>query len=67
MLISRNIEPSCAYCAHGAALGRDEVACVKYGIMSVTGSCGAFLYEPTKRVPAVMPKIKPVDLSVGEE
>ena len=51
MLFNRNIEPSCSYCRFAAALGHDEYACSKRGIMSGLGSCGSFRYEPTKRQP----------------
>ena len=54
MLFSRNIEPSCAYCRFGTALGNSEVACVKRGIMAGFGFCGAFRYEPTKREPQAL-------------
>ena len=47
----RNIEPSCAYCIFGVSLGHGDIACIKRGIMSVEGRCGAFCYEPTKRKP----------------
>ena len=57
MLFDRNIEPSCAYCSYGTNLGDDEIACTKRGIMAVFGNCGAFRYEPTKRVPEVRPKL----------
>jgi len=33
------------------SLGFGEVACSKRGIMSDNGNCGAFKYEPTKRIP----------------
>jgi len=51
MLFDRNIDPCCEYCRHGSALGNHEIACVKHGIMSISGSCRHFVYEPTKRVP----------------
>ena len=51
MLFRKNIQPSCAYCKHGMSLGFGEIACSKRGIMSDEGKCGAFRYEPTKRVP----------------
>jgi len=57
MLFDRKIEPSCAYCSYGTALGNDEVMCIKRGIMAGHGSCGAFHYEPTKRVPEVKPSL----------
>ncbi|MCL2226832.1 MAG: hypothetical protein FWB97_04305 [Oscillospiraceae bacterium] len=54
MLFNRNIEPSCAYCRFSSALGRDEFACSKRGIMTSECSCSSFRYEPTKRVPEPM-------------
>ena len=57
MLFDRDIPPSCTYCRFGRALGSDEIACVKRGIEDVSGFCGAFNYEPTKRIPRRMPKI----------
>ena len=63
MLFERNIEPSCAYCSYGTSLGYDKVACIKRGNMGSYGSCGAFRYEPTKRVPETTPKINETGLS----
>jgi hypothetical protein len=63
MLFNRNIEPSCEYCQYGTALGFDEIACIKRGIMTSSGSCGAFRYEPTKRVPQALPSLKPSGLT----
>jgi len=51
LLFRRNIEPSCAYCKHGASLGFGDIACSRRGIMTEEGKCGAFHYEPTKRKP----------------
>jgi hypothetical protein len=45
----------CAYCRYGSSLGEDEIVCKKHGIVSAFGSCGAFRYEPTKRMPEVSP------------
>jgi len=58
MLFDRKIEPGCAYCSFSAALGADEIACVKRGIMNGYGSCGGFRYEPTKRMPRSLPDLK---------
>jgi len=62
MLFSRKIEPSCAYCRFGTALGYDEFICSKRGIMAGYGFCGSFLYEPTKREPEPAPNMKIVSL-----
>lgn len=58
MLFQRHIEPSCTYCFYGTDLGYDAIACVKRGIMAGYGSCGSFRYEPTKRVPEIVPALK---------
>ena len=63
MLFDRNIEPSCAYCRYSTALGRNEYACVKNGVMGGDGFCGAFRYEPIKRVPPVLPSVYQAILS----
>ena len=63
MLFNRNIEPSCTYCRFGVALGYDEYVCAMRGIVSGSGFCSAFCYEPTKREPDVMPMYKSPELS----
>ena len=51
-LFRSKIDPRCAYCRYGTALiGRDEVGCVRHGIMSASGRCRRFRYDPFKRVP----------------
>ena len=54
MLFDPNIEPSCSYCRYGFDLGRNEIACEKFGIMNGASSCKSFRYESTKRVPQVL-------------
>lgn len=51
MLFKKDIEPRCAYCKRGAVLDEDRVMCMKKGIVSPTGSCRKFKYDPLKRVP----------------
>jgi len=63
MLFDNNIEPSCSYCRYGSAIGRNEYACEKHGIMFGYGFCGAFLYEPTKRIPTALPSLNSFGLS----
>ena len=67
MLFDQGIEPSCSYCRYGVSLGLSEVACSKRGIMSGTGSCGTFRYEPTKRVPELFPDLKPSEQFTEED
>jgi len=63
LLFDKKIEPSCSYCRYGTALGCDEVACIRRGIMSASGSCGAFRYEPTKREPQASPSLNPTEFT----
>jgi len=63
MLFNRDIEPSCSYCLYGTGIGDNLIACKKRGIMSESGSCGAFRYEPTKRDPEISPELKVTGLS----
>jgi len=63
MLFSRNIEPNCSYCDYGTALGVNEIACLKRGIMEAFGSCWMFRYEPTKRVPGASSALKASELN----
>lgn len=51
MLFRKKMEPSCAYCAHGARLGEDTVLCAKKGLRTPEGSCRKFRYDPCKRIP----------------
>ena len=50
-LFRKDIEPRCAYCARGSRIGEDEVACVKRGVVACAEHCGAFQYDPLKRIP----------------
>ena len=56
-LVDENVEPKCTYCCHGKSLGNDEVACVRRGIMSSSGYCRGFRYEPTKREPRAVQRL----------
>lgn len=60
MLFSKDIQPRCIYCQRGVRLGEDKVMCLKKGIVTATGQCRRFKYDPLKRVP---PRSKILDLS----
>ena len=51
MLFQKDIEPRCAYCKRGTPLDGEQVICIRRGIVSPTGSCRRFKYDPLKRVP----------------
>ncbi len=51
MLFNKKIEPSCAYCSHGARVDDDSVICDRKGIVRPWGKCFRFDYDPLKRVP----------------
>jgi len=54
MLFNENIEPCCSYCRYGKQLGNKEIVCIRRGIMSSSGHCRMFRYEPTKREPCAI-------------
>ena len=51
MLVEKDIDPRCAYCQRGTPLEDGRVMCVKKGIVSASGACRRFRYDPLKRVP----------------
>lgn len=62
-LFQTSIEPRCAYCAKGHILNPGQVACPKRGVMSSGSHCGAFRYDPLKRVPPRPAKLSQPDFS----
>ncbi|MCI2057896.1 MAG: hypothetical protein LKJ80_01670 [Oscillibacter sp.] len=50
-LFRKDMDPRCAYCEKGRQINDREVACLKRGVVPVEGHCGAFRYDPLKRVP----------------
>ena len=51
MLFRKKVDPRCAYCDKAVPVNDSQVACVKRGIVPVEDHCGAFRYDPLKRVP----------------
>ncbi len=51
MLFDRNIEPRCAYCKRGEVVDDEQIICIKKGMVSPSGACRSFRYDPLKRVP----------------
>ena len=51
MLFRKHIDPRCAYCVHGTTISESQVACVKRGVVQAQDRCGAFRYEPLRRIP----------------
>ncbi len=66
MLFRKDIDPRCAYCARGSRIGEDKVACVKKGIVAPEHSCGAFAYDPLRRVPPRPLKLDTEKLNEGD-
>lgn len=64
MLFRKRIEKSCQYCSHGARLNDEQILCVKKGVVTATGKCRKFCYDPCKRIP---PKPKAKDFSQYDE
>lgn len=50
MLFEKNIDPRCAYCQWATPLDEGELMCVKKGIVTCSGSCRRFRYDPLKRL-----------------
>ena len=42
MLLRKDIEPRCAYCAKGSAISDREVACSRKGVVAAEYHCGRF-------------------------
>ena len=59
-LFQKKIEPRCTYCAHGRAMGEDQVVCPKKGVMAAGSHCRSFKYDPLKREPP-----RPAKFDVG--
>lgn len=51
MIFRKNIEPRCAYCAHGEQLDEEHAVCLKKGVVSLGCHCRSFRYDPLKRTP----------------
>lgn len=51
MLFRKGIEPRCAYCAKGKQLDEDRVLCLRAGVVGAGFHCGAFRYDPLRRMP----------------
>lgn len=64
MLFRKKILRSCSYCAYGTKIDDEQVLCCKKGLVSITGKCRKFVYDPCKRVP---PKAKALDFSKYDE
>ncbi len=62
-LFRKNIEKHCAYCAHGARISEDQVACEYKGIVDASGHCFRFSYDPLRRVPPRPAALKPKQYS----
>lgn len=52
MLFNKKMEPSCSYCRNGSIISNTEVVCRRRGIVSKSGACPKFWYDPLKRQPA---------------
>ena len=62
-LFQTAIEPRCAYCARGRELDPGQIVCPKKGVMSAGSHCGAFRYDPLKRVPPRPAKLSTANLN----
>lgn len=58
MLFRKGIKACCAYCSRGTQFSKDQILCIKRGVVSRTYACWKFKYDPCKRIP---PKAKALD------
>jgi hypothetical protein len=60
MLFRKRIKACCAYCSRGTRLSKDQILCIKRGVVSHSYACGKFIYDPCKRIP---PRAKALNFS----
>ena len=69
-ICGEHVPPACEYCAHGRlGASRENIYCLKCGIMELSDSCGKFLYDPMRRKPRLLPKQKkytPADFTIDD-
>ena len=62
----QNIEIMCRYCELAEKMFEESIVlCAKHGVVSATGSCRSFAYDPLKRVPPkeiTVPKLEYIDI-----
>ena len=51
MLYREDIEGCCEYCRYSRPMGDGEAVCERRGIVSVSGCCRRFRYDPLRRIP----------------
>lgn len=63
-LFGTNVEPACAYCAHGFwASDHQMILCAKKGVVAPHYHCRKYVYAPLKRVPKKAPRLPEYDKS----
>lgn len=50
-LFGNKIHPACQYCTEAMQQMKENVLCIKKGIVSPNYSCKKFVYDPLKRIP----------------
>lgn len=52
MIFSKSTDPMCCYCEKGILMQNTKyVICKKKGIVSSSGQCRSYIYDPLKRTP----------------
>ena len=51
MLFRKNMPRSCSYCKWGTKLEKQQILCIKKGVVSDSFACRKFVYDPCKRLP----------------
>lgn len=61
MIFRKNLEPACIYCRRSEPLSDENVICRRRGIVPHYGSCRKFAYDPCKRHPERVRKLRVPD------
>lgn len=51
MLFRKDMPRCCSYCKWGTKLEKQQMLCIKKGIVSESFACKKFSYDPCKRIP----------------
>lgn len=60
-LFDQDIAPACAYCTHIARAEDGTLHCARRGSVQAFEHCGAFVYDPLRRVPRRQPPVPEYD------
>ena len=51
MLFRKKMPRSCTTCQFGTAFSKDQILCLKQGVVAESYACRKYRYDPCKRIP----------------